>query len=578
MSSEQRGHDPTAHRVAHNSADYELMKRVAFRDVPPSREYIREAFRASFEQSEWPLWKLRIVPEPHQASSDTRSKTKGGPEASARFFLVGKPHFNAEGVVGRCTRGYIAVDCQDESFVFLKDVWRVDHPDMPKEGYILEDLNLHGVEHIPKVVCHGDVESQQTLTQLCWLRTIEDETNPFKTHTHYRLVFDQVYLPLSQFGDGRDLVKVIADCIEAHRQAMELAGLIHRDVSIGNMLMLPKLVKDMDDKDVVCYDGVLSDWELCKPICDETSKDGEKVRQPDRTGTWQFMSAMLLDNPYKPIEIPDELEAFFNVFLYVAVRYTPTNWLSVASFMGEYFDGIDTLSETQEYKCGRMKRAAMANGSIKRSDKLLLFVNPESSGVHPFNVIMGQILFWLKARYTLASSSMRQLGSDTVPLNTGNHNSDDQSISAAILGDDPGHGNMSKVVNLDCRDGGVDVFAQVAAALAARAAAEIEQATPIARNLETHHAMHELLMKLYNAKGIKWPKRVADRVPTDCNYERRRRGDVHAGKVIPTSQLKRRALPDQQDSMSSKRPRTETFPHPRHRPCAGSQKAAHPCQ
>ncbi|KAI0707493.1 hypothetical protein C8T65DRAFT_576761, partial [Cerioporus squamosus] len=53
---------------------------------------------------------------------------------------------------------------------------------------------------------------------------------------------------------------------------------------------------------------LLADWELSKPIVDKPT--AKYPRQPERTGTWQFMSVALLSWA-KSVEICDELEAFF---------------------------------------------------------------------------------------------------------------------------------------------------------------------------------------------------------------------------------------------------------------------------
>ena len=60
-------------------------------------------------------------------------------------------------VVGRCTAGYWAVRCDTKGVTFLKSIWRTNVKDVELEGDILKDLGDKGVEHIPTVLCHGDV-------------------------------------------------------------------------------------------------------------------------------------------------------------------------------------------------------------------------------------------------------------------------------------------------------------------------------------------------------------------------------------------------------------------------------------
>ncbi|TBU26657.1 hypothetical protein BD311DRAFT_601956, partial [Dichomitus squalens] len=95
--------------------------------------------------------------------------------------------------------------------------------------------------------------------------------------------------------------------------------ILHRDVSGGNILILPRICGD-DNGSYIAWCGVLADWEMSKPL-DNVS--GE-ARQPERTGTWQFLSVAMLSRS-KEVEICDELESFFYVILYYAVRYLRSN-------------------------------------------------------------------------------------------------------------------------------------------------------------------------------------------------------------------------------------------------------------
>ncbi|KAL6308518.1 hypothetical protein BKA93DRAFT_702813, partial [Sparassis latifolia] len=395
MTDKQQGYDTTAVAVKPGSADYKLMEQLA--KNPPKgagSEYARQSFARSMPNlskgnpDDWSCWKLTVHPEkgratsgsdPRRAGRDARKKPR------SRYFLVGKPHFQASGMTGRATRGYIAYDCQGEKFVFLKDVWRVDLPDIEKEGYIVQSLNDAEVANVPTMVCHGDIleveddgnavriERQQTKTDTYWHESCSGQMNPIKAHTHYRLVVAEVCRPLSDFENALQLVRIISDCIFAHQQAMMKSGIIHRDVSAGNILMDEKLIDLENGEKEVVRVGVLCDWELSKPNNDENDEDGDsddsekrgtdkgsqKVRQPDRTGTWQFMSAILLDRPTRPVEVADELEAFFNVLLFYLIRYTNSNIDDPAAFMSEYFDECTMNAARTLYTCSMAKRFTM---------------------------------------------------------------------------------------------------------------------------------------------------------------------------------------------------------------------------
>ena len=52
----------------------------------------------------------------------------------------------------------------------------------------------------------------------------------------------------------------------AHGEAALLSMLLHRDISRGNLLALPTLVRGHDGIVRVVWKGLLVDWELSEPI------------------------------------------------------------------------------------------------------------------------------------------------------------------------------------------------------------------------------------------------------------------------------------------------------------------------
>ncbi|KAI0669726.1 hypothetical protein C8Q78DRAFT_1041765 [Trametes maxima] len=201
-----------------------------------------------------------------------------------------------------------------------------------------------------------------------------------------------------------ELVMALLCCLTAHSDAYS-HGIIHRDISAGNML----LYKQPDGT----WTGLLNDWELSK----ELEQQEQKERQPDRTGTWQFMSANALDDHSKVIDVPDELESFFHVLIYLAVRFLPHNLThsSVPQFLRDYFD--DYTPHAQGFRCGRTKAGAMEHGRISLSaynekkenqpvEKYLHFTwpigpdDPAPPRPYPLDDIVTTLLSWFKAYYT----------------------------------------------------------------------------------------------------------------------------------------------------------------------------------
>ncbi|KAI0324337.1 hypothetical protein GY45DRAFT_1313971 [Cubamyces sp. BRFM 1775] len=366
----------------------------------PVFEHVRDKFREAMDPK-WPRYRVEV------------------PDGNVtRLFLIGKPSFYAHGMACRGTKGFVAWDIQAERFVWLKGAWRIDYERMEPEGAILGKLNAKGVVNIPTLVCHGDIRNQKTRTPDIWEAqqpvpltpapgvasvspspTLVDPSSPISSksrkrsldevelddvfggqeeytlrrHAHYRIVVEEVAKPLSDFHRGRQLVGIIIDCVEAHKDAVTKANIVHRDVSSGNILILPKL--ERSGKPYVAWRGLLADWELSKPIHCE-AEPLLRPRQPPKTGTWQFLSVgMLTENP-KTVEIPDELESYLHVLLYFSVRYLSSDCEDPAEFIEQYFDSY-TL-QNGVYKCGARKREVVkADGQLTVGDGVpLIFGSP----------------------------------------------------------------------------------------------------------------------------------------------------------------------------------------------------------
>ena len=70
----------------------------------------------------------------------------------------------------------------------------------------------------------------------------------------------------------------------AHADAVKICKIIHRDISSGNILIRPVFLLGNDGHIRVEWVGILTDWELSKPIVPPGTGT---ARQPERTvSTW----------------------------------------------------------------------------------------------------------------------------------------------------------------------------------------------------------------------------------------------------------------------------------------------------
>ncbi|OJT13253.1 hypothetical protein TRAPUB_10188 [Trametes pubescens] len=380
----------------------------------PVFKYVRDWFRDSLIEG-WPRYRLLVGKE-------------------KREFLVASPNFNASSMFGRGTRGYVAWDVQNHRFVWLKDSWRPFYEGVEPEGNYLEKMvSKPGIKlTVPTVVTHGDVLQQTTfaaeyiseqsqsetssaegasdVSTNSKKRAREDDTEEKpepeasvrpRLFIHYRIAVEEVCLKMGDFTNGKQLVRLILNCVVTHRDAYDHFNLLHRDISTGNLLILPQVVKMSDGSKLVGWRGLLTDWELAKYVPKDNSK--QRARQPERTGTWQFMSVSYVRNPSLPVGVADELESFLHVLVYYGVRYLRhTLEGAVTMFIIDYFDTFQVLNGDKT-RCSSSKINAVTHGVICVDESVLKFKTEKGSLDHPLNELLQRWLSLFVARYRTIS-------------------------------------------------------------------------------------------------------------------------------------------------------------------------------
>ncbi|KAI1782389.1 hypothetical protein LXA43DRAFT_847500, partial [Ganoderma leucocontextum] len=220
--------------------------------------------------------------------------------------------------------------------VLLKDSWRWSYDGFRLEGDVLADLNAAHVRNVPTLLCHAYVDQPAPLSSHCCPSDGDagEQAVSCAPHlVHYRIAVKEVCLPLAAFKSSRQLVSVIADCFDAHYEAVKKCQTIHRDVSSHNIFIAPTFARHEDDDGSygpirVYWRGILSDWKISKTTRNNDSHE-ERIaatqQLPVRVGTWPYMSVVSLSKTAHEVEVADEIESFFYVLLYNAARFTPNN-------------------------------------------------------------------------------------------------------------------------------------------------------------------------------------------------------------------------------------------------------------
>ncbi|KAJ3503931.1 hypothetical protein NLJ89_g8210 [Agrocybe chaxingu] len=203
--------------------------------------------------------------------------------------------------LGRGTRCFKAYDCKTGKVVLLKDTWRVDGYD--KEGDTYRLLHEHKVPHIAGLLAAGDVPGRNS--ECGATHDVFPKPRKHRIHIHYRLVLDTVGDPLTRFDSTWGMVQAVYCAVQVHAAAVTAAGILHRDISVGNIVLVPD-------------GGILIDRELSKRL------DEKQARTYEKTGTIQFISVRQLKSPgLLPHNVGDDLESFVHVLVWTAARYAP---------------------------------------------------------------------------------------------------------------------------------------------------------------------------------------------------------------------------------------------------------------
>ncbi|KAF9262618.1 hypothetical protein L218DRAFT_394084 [Marasmius fiardii PR-910] len=212
---------------------------------------------------------------------------------------------NNHSLTGRC---YKVWDPETKQVLLMKDTWRVTEKGVMEEGAVYSLLKKEGVRNILMVIAYGDVfcpdgqTRQDTKTQEFGPKD-DNSHKQLKGHCHTRLVFKECGRDVRNANSVGEMISAIHDSIVAHKDAYEKARILHRDISIGNIVILPDGT------------GRLIDWDLCKSLDDKTPRQGQRI------GTWEFISAKLLSSDTSKHELVDDLESFFHVLSWQVLKY-----------------------------------------------------------------------------------------------------------------------------------------------------------------------------------------------------------------------------------------------------------------
>lgn len=135
--------------------------------------------------------------------------------------LTRRAFFQSSSPCGRATRGYLAYESKKKALYFLKDTWRTAYEGHLSEAEVYDELDQHGVPHLPTIlhaadVCSSDDTYQRTVvSQLAeqrhsWNRNTSVDIRPL---AHHRIV-QKLAVPLVSAMNSKEFVQAVCHVVK----------------------------------------------------------------------------------------------------------------------------------------------------------------------------------------------------------------------------------------------------------------------------------------------------------------------------------------------------------------------------
>ncbi|KAJ7100260.1 hypothetical protein B0H15DRAFT_927750 [Mycena belliarum] len=262
-----------------------------------------------------------------------------------KCFTIGPALSSSDGLFDRATLVYRVILAEDvgsksPTIYVLKDSWRqrcrrpeVDFYDVIAKHCELNKIDMDG---IGMAKCHGSVDLSIVTSGLvpghdpAFHSTCSKIDNADLERCHMRTLLTPVGVPLNTFKSSKDFARALLTAIE-HHEIANAAGVLHRDVSEGNVLLQETC------NTVGTSKAFLVDWDYAEftptglhnfnkwfPDREEATKGYESIEKSlkDLTGTQPFLAIELMEEPTVRHEAHHDLESFYWLFLWCIFRYT----------------------------------------------------------------------------------------------------------------------------------------------------------------------------------------------------------------------------------------------------------------
>ncbi|KAK0218288.1 hypothetical protein EDD85DRAFT_867011 [Armillaria nabsnona] len=309
---------------------------------------------------------------------------------------LGKIIFRQPGIIGRdtCVVEATAEDCEEWKGMetVVKISWQAKS--RPSEKDFMNDVknavdkdgaSHHWVaDHLPNILLSqdfgmaGDSPQARLKEYFDSARYADGDSFEYEKRVCRIMVQEKLY-PITSLREPRHYAQGIFDILQVHRWVYDHARIIHRDISMTNLMWRRR-------NDVIC--GVLNDFDL------SSYRDRKSASALRRTGTGPYYACDLLKKD-PPVHIyRHDLESIFNVLVLLCCRYeiqetpAPEGKDQLVHVPIVPFESWYNMSYSQLYK-----------------EKYNFFINPpkNSDTILPVSVTFSDFESWLNVCYAMIS-------------------------------------------------------------------------------------------------------------------------------------------------------------------------------
>ncbi|KAF8631960.1 hypothetical protein AX15_002097 [Amanita polypyramis BW_CC] len=229
-----------------------------------------------------------------------------------RFKLTGGLLYAYRGLLGRGTMVFPVTPLEKDDSP-RHQVVKISWPNVQRkrEAELIKCLRetiSEMVAHLPNVTCCVALSAEE----LQLPRVKMGISVPEDCERELHMMAMESCRALWEVGGIKEFQDAFVDCVECHYAAYQFGRVLHRDLSVNNLMVSAH----EEQKRPL---GILLDWDLASRIGNQNEAIVSNARQ--RTGTLPFMSLDLLRAKAPPHRYCHDLESFFYIMIWASVHF-----------------------------------------------------------------------------------------------------------------------------------------------------------------------------------------------------------------------------------------------------------------